>query len=102
MSNYSPQPVRDAALQWSLNEDDEALLTGELTRLNAPNYEVTTLGSLQLSVPHRKQARKLTLHVSLPALGIRNRWDMWFFPPVTHELRRRDAVRASVAHSQTN
>ncbi len=97
VSNYSDRTPADAAVEWTLNDGSDVVLRGQLIIDSAPSYEVTTLGTVRFTAPEREEGRKLTLHVSLPALRIKNHWDLWFYP----RRPRFDAGQARIGACQT-
>lgn len=84
VSHYGARPIRNGVLQWRLKETGSGLTAraGKVANLKSPAFTVSNVTRLDIPMPRRGRAAKLTLAVALRFGGrtIRNDWNFWVFP----------------------
>jgi hypothetical protein len=94
VSRYEDPPSDGATLRWELKRGPETLAAGLQEKLHISDEGLQTLPSLQLAMPNRGLATRLTLSAELvDATGrTQNEWSLWVFPSEmlaegSHKLR---------------
>ncbi len=86
LSNFSPEAVRDAKLEWQVRSGAAEVASGVLPIGRAPASKVSNIGRITWGPLRAARPQKLDLSVTLHCdLGeFRNHWSFWSFPRVKH------------------
>jgi beta-galactosidase len=82
VSHFASQPFRTATLRWELRSGSEAVEHGSVPGLDVDVYGLSSLASLELTMPSPSAPAKYMLHLELSEgrRGIENEWPVWVFP----------------------
>ena len=79
--NYGQTDLDGLVARWALKDGDQTLASGELSAHDAPQGEVTTLGSFETdALSQLTEAKKLTVEVAVDSIGNANTYDIWVYP----------------------
>ena len=82
LSNYSPSPIRDGLLKWTVKLGDRVLAKSSPHQLNIGQGELAEIAAVELTLPAIAQPQKLTLEADLKTATLRaqNDWSAWVYP----------------------
>jgi len=97
ISNFGEDALAAETLTWRLRAGSMALSQGTLHGLRAPQADLTTLGSVEATLPEVVQPAQVVLEAEMSAgrRRIQNRWSSWVYPAKPAKPRNGAPVFAS-------
>ncbi len=75
------EPIQDAKIMWSINDDGSELASGSIDWKQIPYGNTDTLGYIQ-AILEAKVAKELKISVEIEETEYANDWSIWVFPEV--------------------
>lgn len=80
VANYSVGDLKDKQLSWALTDSKQQVLERGTMPLQAKQGDLTTIGTLQLSLSSIQQAERVNLTLSVDGTGYKNSYPLWIYP----------------------
>ena len=80
VANYSVGDLKDKQLSWALTDSKQQVLERGTIPLQAKQGDLTTIGTLQLSLSSIQQAERVNLTLSVDGTGYKNSYPLWIYP----------------------